>query len=155
MGVNERSAAVPVLAKVEVSSAAGGVTLHGHTVLSDSPGEVLVQGAGPVVIQQPMHTNVGAWIFRLVGASVQVAPTVRLLPGGLGEIRIQATAGDVALGGDLRAAGGIIEAAAVGNLTADGAFSVAPSGCIALSAGGVLDASGGLFDVPIVPDCPG
>jgi hypothetical protein len=51
--------------------------------------------------------------------------------------------------------GGEIEAAAMGNLTAERAdFTAAVGGCIGLSAGLVLDTSMATFDVPLTASCP-
>ena len=47
-----------------------------------------------------------------------------------------------------------LEAAAATNLTAVGEFDAAPDGCIALAAGGTVDASGAEFDPAFVSDCP-
>jgi hypothetical protein len=92
----------------------------------------------------------------LRGASVAVDMGARVLVDGeTGSIRLAATEGDLTLSGDFRArgpGGGRIEAEAVGTLRADGEFE-SSRGCIALS-GADIDVSGGMFDAPIVDECP-
>lgn len=70
--------------------------------------------------------------------------------------RLTSTSGEISLDGIFQARGGpsVIQADAATNLTATGIFQVAPDGCVGLSAGGTLNASGATFDVPFVPTCP-
>jgi hypothetical protein len=73
-----------------------------------------------------------------------------------GDIRVEATDGDLTLEGVFRSRlGGIIEATAANDLTARGTFSCRPDGCVAFSAGGTLDVGAAVVDVPVVGDCPG
>lgn len=77
-----------------------------------------------------------------------------------GEIRLGATSGNLTLAGTFlvrggAGLGGVIEGTAAGDLFAGGHFECAPGGCIGLSAGGALDLTGGSFDKPVAPDCPG
>lgn len=95
---------------------------------------------------------------HVTGASATVATGVRWSartrqPGG--GLRFVTTAADLTLDGVFETRSGTIEGMAAGNLTAGGRFRAAPDGCIALSAGGTLDTTGGDFDVAIVADCPG
>ena len=75
------------------------------------------------------------------------------LPAGF---QLRSTVGEISLQGVFRAHGGpsVLEAAAATNLTAVGEFDAAPDGCIALAAGGTVDASGAEFDPAFVSDCP-
>jgi hypothetical protein len=77
-----------------------------------------------------------------------------------GEIRLTA-AGNAELGdgssSDFDASGdvgGVVEAAAGGDLILKGDYQAAVGGCIGLSAGGVFDISQASFDVPITGSCP-
>jgi hypothetical protein len=96
----------------------------------------------------------------LDAAMVSVASGARVLvdgdtPGGT--ITLAANDGDLILDGDFRArgrTGGRIEGTASGAVVAGGDFAARGDGCISLSAGSVLDISGGTFDVPLSDSCP-
>jgi hypothetical protein len=95
---------------------------------------------------------------HIEGASASVAPGVRWnartkQPGSA--LRFVSHTSDLTLDGAFETTSGTIEGMAAGNLTAGGRFRAGPDGCIALSAGGTLDTTGGLFDETIVADCPG
>lgn len=139
-----------------VAVLAGGVaTVRGDIIL-----------AGRLSLFVPFLGEPGS--VRVEGSSVEVGPGITINVDSAeaswpaGDIRFRSSTGDVALDGNFLArssgeAGGTIEASAAANLTADGSFACAgtPPGCIALAAGGTLDASGASFDKPPVADCPG
>jgi hypothetical protein len=123
-----------------ITIAATDVNLTSHTALyarGDTGGTITVSGD----------------MVRVVaGANVLVDGDQ---PGGT--IVLQANAGDLILDGDFRARGrmgGRIEGTASGDVVASGNFIARGSGCIAFSAGSMLDVSGGAFDVPITSQCP-
>jgi hypothetical protein len=92
------------------------------------------------------------------GASVGVGQGVRwnartTEPGSA--LRFVSLSGHLTLNGIFETRSGVIEGMAATNLTAMGNFRAGPDGCIALSAGGILDTTGGVFDETIVADCPG
>jgi hypothetical protein len=164
---------------VVFSSTLGDVSLNAPLLVRhDSPPlsarvDVIVSAAGTVFVNEDIDASgvrgeLGAGragAIRIEAPDVQVAPGVILDVHGVnagGELRLASTVGSMALGArffahGLDGEGGIIEAVAAADLTANGTFKSAgtPDGCIALSAGGTLDTSGGLFDVPPVADCPG
>jgi hypothetical protein len=98
--------------------------------------------------------------INLSGAAVTVPLGARVLvdgdqPGGT--ITLAATGGDLILNGDFRArgrTGGRIQGTASGDVVAAGDFAARGNGCIGLYAGSQLDISGGVFDVPVVDQCP-
>jgi hypothetical protein len=137
-------------------------------IVANPNGHVTVTAGGVATVNQlitaaALPANLALpGLIRIDAGSVAVTSGARLDSSGVpgGAIRIQASAGDCALNGDFMAhgasgAGGIIEASASGNLVAEGRFLAAPDGCIALTAGGMLDTSGASFDEPILADCPG
>lgn len=139
-----------------------------------SGGDVHVSAADAIVVREDILVNAflgtdgapGGTVVLEAG-SVQVGPGVTVNadgdppgpdfahrpPAGL---RFVAAAGDLVLDGTFRARRGpsTIEATASGDLVASGRFEAAPSGCIALVAGGSLDLAGATFDTPPVADCP-
>ena len=148
---------------ISLTSTGGGVTINRPV---RSAGRVIVDAAGAVLVDADVLVDpvfAGASEIRMDGASVAVSARARVDGSrfGGGELRFTATATDLALGGTFAieggdGAGGVIEAIAAGNITADGNFSAAgsPPGCIAFQAGGTLDTSGGSFDPAPVVDCP-
>jgi len=150
---------------ISVASAAGNVEVSadlsarggGGTVTVTAPGSVSlgdrldVFRAGTLVVQ-------GGSVTASAGSSARADGTV----GCAGALRFEATAGDLTLSGRYSARArealtppcGIIEGTATGNVVADGTFLAAPFGCIAFSAGGTVDTSGGTFDTAVVADCP-
>jgi hypothetical protein len=88
-----------------------------------------------------------------VGPSADLnAGRIGFKPGGL--VCLKATAGNMLVEGDVDARGaGVIEAAASGDLTANGDFRTDPGGCIGLSAGGTLNTAGGSFNPAPGPSC--
>jgi hypothetical protein len=137
-------------------------------------GDVHVTAADAIVVRDDLLVDsflrtdgAPGGTVRLEAASIEVGPGVTVNadgdppgpdfahrpPAGL---RFVATAGDLVLDGTFRArrAPTTIEGTASGNLTARGRFEAAPSGCIALAAGGTLDLAGATFDTPPVGACP-
>ena len=66
------------------------------------------------------------------------------------------TPGDISLSGIFEAKGGpsLIQVTSAADLTLDGSFSVAPLGCLGLSAGGLTDWQHAEFDTASIPSCP-
>jgi hypothetical protein len=139
-----------------------------------SGGDVHVSAAEAIAVRDDILVNsflgtAGApgGTVRLEAGRVQVGPGATVNadgdppgpdfahrpPAGL---RFVAAAGDLVLDGIFRArrAPTTIEGSASGNLVAIGRFEAAPSGCIALSAGGSLDLAAATFDTPPVATCP-
>jgi hypothetical protein len=168
---------------IHVASLTGGIAVDGTvTALSGdgtrpgdgAGGEVHLSAATAVVVHEDIRANsfpgnAGApgGAILLEAPSVQVGPDVMMTVDGdvpgpdfpgrpPASIRFHATAGALQLDGTFRARGGpsVIEGAASANLTASGRFEALPSGCIGLSAGGVLDVGGASFDTPPVASCP-
>jgi hypothetical protein len=168
---------------IHVTSLTGGIAVDGTvTALSGdgtrpgdgAGGEVHLSAATAVVVHEDIRANsfpgnAGApgGAILLEAPSVQVGPDVMMTVDGdvpgpdfpgrpPASIRFHATAGALQLDGTFRARGGpsVIEGAASANLTASGRFEALPSGCIGLSAGGVLDVGGASFDTPPVASCP-
>jgi hypothetical protein len=150
---------------VSVVSTAGDVRTAARILAS---GEASLAKAGTVRIQASGEAAIEADIV-VVNTEVTLPHGIRVeaarivansgatlnADGAAGELRLGTTSADMALAGSFRAAGGVLEAHAATDLTASGAFRAAPGGCIALSAGGLLDAAGATFDLPVAADCPG
>jgi len=119
---------------IAISSTSGSVTINGKL---DTRGQSIggdIQVSGPSV-----QVNVARADSR---------------PGGARQ-SYDATAGDLMLDGSFLALdGGTIEGTATGNVTAAGTFRVGATGCIALSAGGNVDASAASFDQTVGTSCP-
>jgi hypothetical protein len=125
----------------------GSINVNGKLVLLSAHGGLFARGrtGGTIGLD-------GAAVTIPAGARVLVDGDV---PGGT--ITLDASDGDLLLGGDFRArgrTGGRIEGTASGDVVADGEFAARGDGCISLSAGARLDVSGGAFDVPVVDHCP-
>jgi hypothetical protein len=157
---------------IALASVAGDVTVNGDLLAqggASAPGGVIDITAGSSAVLSGFVNLHRGGDLRVVGsAGVVVGSLARVEADGTrggcgGELRFQATAGDLSLGGSFSARSdadatdtcGILEGTATGNVLASCAYTFAPHGCIAFSAGGTLDTSGGTFDVPILPDCPG
>ena len=159
-----------VVADAPLTALAGDGTRPGD----GAGGDVHVSAADAIVVRDDILVNAfpgndGApgGTVRLEAGRVEVGPGVTVNadgdppgpdfahrpPAGL---HFVATAGDLDLDGTFRArrAPTTIVATASGNLTARGRFEAAPSGCIALAAGGTLDLTGATFDIPPVAACP-
>lgn len=151
--------------EVSLVSSGGDVTVNGR-ITARRGGQLTVQAAGVATLNQPVVVGGSTLGSRgevhVEAPSVVVAPSVAIRGNSHdfgGEYCFKATGGNLALSGGFfaRSGGpgpGSIEASATGNLLADGAFRVAPGGCIALTAGGTLDTSAGTFDTALSPDCP-
>ena len=151
---------------IDIESTAGDVVvqapLSATTVTGGPDGSVELRAAGTVTVGDDINVARGGNV-HVEGGSVQVPSGVTLSTAGqFSSLRLTASTGDLTLSGSFLAppfaggsVGGTIEGMAAGNVLADGVFRAAPSGCIALAAGGVLDTTGGTFDVPFVADCPG
>ena len=150
--VSVTSAAGNIMTNADLSARGGGgavnVTAAGSVTLGD---RLDLFRAGTLVVQ-------GGSVTASAGSSARADGTI----GCAGDLRFEATAGNLTLSGRYSARArealsppcGIIEGTATGDVVADGTFLVAQFGCIAFSAGGTVDTSGGTFDTPVVADCP-
>jgi hypothetical protein len=131
------------------------VSSHGNA------GTVVLSATGTITVDDKIDADSS----QATGGSVQISAngpvvsTDRIEVDGDagGEIQIASTASGVTLSGRYLAgglAGGVIEATASGNLTADGDFDAEIGGCIGLAAGGTLNTTGGSFSPPFVASCP-
>ena len=139
----------------------GGGGIGGNAAFTSASGNVTLLGDIDV-----HGGGFGYGQVSVVGNNVQVVSRRISADGGRqgGNIELHAVAGNLSMAGNFRArsgtrnggpvAGATIEATATGDLTAAGIFEAAPTGCIALSAGGNLDTSGATFDVPPMASCP-
>jgi hypothetical protein len=149
---------------VEVTSSAGDIIIASPVDASGrGGGDIVVAAAGGVTVQRSLvarskRADPGGNI-RIDAASSAVSAVLNASgPAAAGNIRLNATSGNLTLGGALLATGavgGVIEAVAAADLTADASFRAVAGGCIALAAGGTLDTTGASFDTPPVADCPG
>lgn len=147
---------------ITLSSTAGNVALNAKIVALS----VELTTPGAVAINADINLHHGDSSGRTAfihGGSLQVADGVTINADGngfnnAGYLELEATAGDLVLAGTFLAGGaeggGSIIGDATGNLTASGRFEVVPAGCIALTAGGTLDTTGGDFDTPVTSSCP-
>jgi hypothetical protein len=124
-------------------------------------GTVVLNASGGITIDDRIDANStdGTGGTVQVTANGPVVSTDRIEVDGEtgGEIQIASTAGNVTLSGNYFASGpsgGVIEATASGDLTANGDFDAQIGGCIGLSAGGTLNTMGGAFSPPFVASCP-
>lgn len=98
--------------------------------------------------------------INLDGTMVTVPAGAKVLVDGQvpgGTITLAARDGDLILDGDFNArgrTGGRIQGTASGDVIATGEFAARGNGCISLAAGSRLDVSSGVFDVPVVDQCP-
>jgi hypothetical protein len=94
---------------------------------------------------------------RLSGASIPGIANVSVDSDAAGGLFLAtSTSGDIGMDSiyDARGTpGGIIQVEAAGDLFASGQFKAVVGGCIGLSAGGTVNTTGGIFDVPITPTC--
>ena len=138
----------------------------GHVRLAGTDGvavyaDILVNG-------WPQNGDAPGGTVEIEGADVSVAyPGTRFdadghapgpdFPGAPpAGFRFTATAGVVDLHGSFHARGGpsVIQITAPGNVTLEGDYRVAPSGCIGVSAGGTVASANATFDTPPVAVCP-
>jgi hypothetical protein len=140
----------------------GTVQTQGDITITSAAGHTTVSGK---LQSRPIGVVSGGRDVTVSGASVTVdvsrvdnrSQSHAQAAGGRQEFT--ATAGDMILRGRFAARnGGTIVGSATGNLTAEGRFEVGTPNvtlpCIGMEAGGVLDVSGALFDLPPVAACP-
>jgi hypothetical protein len=115
-----------------------------------------------VAIEQPVKLDASGRVVggevRVVAGTVATTEHTKIAARGGGRIEITASSGSLVLSGlylTKGVVGGTIEAAAATDLTASGRFIAGLGGCIALTAGGMLDVSTANADGPIQNDCPG
>jgi hypothetical protein len=149
----------------DIQLTAGGRVFLNNAVDTDggsAGGTVDIQGTTLVTLTRRADVLAGGD----VGGKVTLSGGSAVIEGGSdvdvdgstagGELRIAAI-GDLVLSGGFRARGdqgGIIEAQASGDVTADGVFQSNTDGCTGLSAGGSLDTAGGIFDMAVEASCP-
>jgi hypothetical protein len=149
---------------VSVTSAAGSIIVNADLSVRGLGGTVDVTAPGSVTLGDRLDLfRAGTLVVQGGSVTATAGSSARADTNGCaGALRFEATAGDLTLSGRYSARAreslsppcGIIEGAASGDVVADGTFLVAPFGCIAFSAGGTVDTSGGTFDTPVAADCP-
>lgn len=155
--INSRISTNRTFAHLEFSSSAGDVVLNGQ--VRARKGLVLITAAQIAAVNGLLDVRgINAAGAVIEARSVVISASARLDGSSVqqpaGGFRLKATAGDLQLSGRLLARRGMIDGTATsGDVIADGVFRVAPNGCIAFSASGAVDTTGGFFDTPLSPNC--
>jgi hypothetical protein len=167
---------------IDITSTGGNVQLDGWlraqsgdgTLDTDGAGgQIVINAAGRIEATQDISVNSFPQNTDAPGGSVHITAGEIALRGrrydadgkppgpafaGFAKagFRLISTSGDISLSGIFEAKGGpsLIQVTSAADLTLDGSFSVAPLGCLGLSAGGLTDWQHAEFDTASIPSCP-